>query len=182
MSNQNKNLIVEKVTGLMKNSLFSEAIDLLNSSIKEDLNNFKLYFLLGTAYLQINNLDLAEKNLKNSIRLNEKFSGAFHNLGVVLNLKKNFNEAKIQFLNALKIKPDNLDSLIELGRNYQLTNDFVSAKKYYEDALKIDSGNKKVNGLLGKMSLNNGFHKEGLIYLQKAQGLIRIHDENFEII
>ncbi len=182
MSNQNNNQTIDKATKLMKSSLFSEAIDFLNSATKIDKSDFKLYFLLGTAYLQVNNLDLAEDNLRISIKLNEKFSGAAHNLGVVFNLKKNFSDAKIQFLNALKLKPDNLDTLIELGRNCQLTSDFISAKKYYEDALTIDSGNKKANGLLGRMNLNNGFHKQGLFCLQRAQGFIRIYDENFEII
>lgn len=182
MSDQKKNLIVDKVTSLMKNSLFFEAIELINSSIKTDKADFKLYFLLGTSYLQINNLELAELNLTKSVKLNEKFSGAAHNLGVVLNLKKKFSDAKIQFLKALKIKPDNLDTLIELGRTYQFTSDFSLAKKYYEDALKIDPGNKKANGLLGKMNLNNGFHKQGLNCLQRAQGFIRIYDEKFEII
>ena len=182
MSNQTKNLIVDKATSLMKSSLFFEAIELINSSIKIDKADFQLYFLLGTSYLQINNLDLAELNLAKSVKLNENFSGAAHNLGVVLNLKKKFFDAKIQFFNALKIKPDNLDTLIELGRTYQFLDDFSLAKKYYENALKIDPGNKKANGLLGKMNLNNGFHKQGLICLQRVQGFIRIYDESFEII
>ena len=182
MLDQNNKLLVDKITNLMKSSLFSEAIEILNNSIKEDNSDFKLYFLLGTAYLQINNLVLAEENLKNSIKLNEKFIGSAHNLGVVLNLRKNFSDAKIQFLNVLKMNSNNLDTLIELGRSYQLSNDFELAKKYYEDALEIDPNNIKANGLLGRMNLNTGFHKDGLKHIKKAQGLIRFYDKNFEVV
>ncbi len=174
--------VVEKVKKLLNDSNFSDALNLLKQNIESGNTDFRLYYLTGTLYLKLNNLDLAETNLKNSIKLNNKFSNSLHNLGIALSLKKNYAEAQLNFEYALNLDPENLETLTELGRNYELNNDFTSAKKYYQIVLKLDNNNKRAESLLGRMLINSGFHKEGLAYLRKSQGFIRFNEKNFEIL
>ena len=51
---------------------FQETIELLKIVTIEDTKDFMSFFLLGTSYLHVKNLDLSEKNLKISIQLNNK--------------------------------------------------------------------------------------------------------------
>ena len=174
--------IIQKVNFSIKNSSFVEAESLLNNAIKEGNFDYRAYFLLGTLYIKFNKLDLAEINLRKSLELNENFFNSFHNLAVVLNLKKKFSEAQLFFEKALELEPCNLESLIELGRNYELMNKFSEAKEKYQKVLKLNPNNKTANGLIGRMLINLGFHRDGLKHIRKSQGLIRFNQTSFEII
>ena len=181
MKNNNAEKINEAIL-LINNSSFSKAVKLLEEIIIKDNSDFRLLYLLGTAYLKLGKLDLAELNLTNCLKFNENLTSALHNLGITLSLKKNFSEAKKKFLKVLELEPKNLDTMIELARNYELSKNLNEAKKHYEEILKIDAKNKTVNNLLGRMLINMGFHKLGLNYLRKSIGLIRFKEQNFEII
>lgn len=173
---------IEEGISLLKNSSFFEAIKIFENIIKKDNTNFQSYYLLGTSYLQLKKLDLAELNLRNSLKLNKNLTPAMHNLGITLSIKKQYLNAEEQFLKVLKFEPKNLDTLTELGRNCELSNNLIEAKKYYNEVLSLDPGNKKVNGLFGRMLINSGYHKLGLNYLKKSTGLIRFNETDFEII
>ena len=62
----NKNLDLEKSIELINNSFFSEAINLLKNLIKQNNSDFRAYYLLGSSYLKLKKLDLAEINLKSN--------------------------------------------------------------------------------------------------------------------
>ena len=179
MSNKKE---IEKGISFLKNSSFTEAIKLFEDVIKKDNTDFQSYYLLGSSYLQLRKLDLAEFNLRNSLKLNKNFTSAMHNLGITLSIKKDYLKAEEQFLKVLEFEPKNLDTLTELGRNYEISRNLLNAKKYYEMVLNLDPKNKIVNGLLGRMLINTGYHKLGLNYLKKSTGLVRFNEKNFEII
>ena len=182
MSKLENNKIIEKAIILIQNSKFLDAINILEKNIKENKLDFKSFYLLGTLYLQTKKLDLAESNLRIAISLNEDLFEALHNLGIVLSQKKNFSDARDIFLKVLIKKPNNIQTLIELGRNYELSNELKEARMYYKKVLELDKSNKIANNLIGNMLLNEGLHKEALNYLKKSTGLIRFNEENFEII
>jgi tetratricopeptide (TPR) repeat protein len=167
---------------LFKEFSFSKAIDLLNFIIVEDKKDYMCFFLLGTSYLHIKNLDLSEKNLKISIKLNNEYYDSIHNLGVVKQLKENFTEAINLFIKALELKPNSLGSLTQLAEVYEKIKSFDKAKQYYEASLEIDAKNLKANQGMARICIKFGYHKQGLQYLQKSTGLIRFNDKNFEII
>ena len=98
MSFDNNELILKKKESysLFKKFSFQEAIELLNIVIFEDKEDFMSFFLLGTSYLHMKNLDLSEKNLKISIRLNKKHWDSMHNLGVVYQLKNKLSYKSIK--------------------------------------------------------------------------------------
>jgi len=173
---------IEKGIALLKSSSLIEAIKIFEDLIKKDNNNFQPYYLLGTSYLQLRKLDMAELNLRNSLKLKKDFIPAMHNLGITLSIKNEYLKAEEQFLKILKFDPKNLDTLTELGRNYEPSKNLIDAKKYYQKVLDLDPKNRAVNGLLGRMLLNSGYHKLGLNYLKKSTGLIRFNEKNFEII
>ena len=185
MNNLNSNLILKKKEAyfLFKKFDFSKTIELLNQIIYEDKDkDYVCFFLLGTSYLYKNNLDLAEKNLKISYELNQKFYDSNHNLGVIAQLKRNYSEAIKFFHKALDLNPKNLGSLNQLGYCYESIKSFDEAKKYYTEVLKIDTINKTASKGIGRIYLKFGYHKLALDYIKKSSGLIRFSKNKFSII
>jgi tetratricopeptide (TPR) repeat protein len=161
---------------------FSKTIDLLKPIVAEDKNDAMCFFLLGTSYLHMKELDLSEKNLKISVNLNSEHYDSIHNLGLVCQLKQNFNEAINLFNKAIKLKPKNIGSLIHLAEVYEQVKSYDKAKKYYENVLNIDNKNFKANKGMARLCIKFGYHKLGLQFMQKSEGLIRFSDKNFEVI
>ena len=104
-----------------------------------------------------------------------------YNLEIALSLKK-ISRSTIKFWICIKFRSWKSRNIDWIRRNYELNNDFTSAKKYYQIVLKLDNNNKRAESLLGRMLINSGFHKEGLAYLRKSQGFIRFNEKNFEIL
>jgi len=182
MQKKNNDLELTEVIQLINNSSYLKAINLLENINKKNNGNFKSYYLLGSLYLKLNKLDPAENNLKKTIQLNDKAVSAYHNLGIVLSLKKDIEASNFYLLKSLDLDPENIETIIELGRNYEIINQYSNAKNYYLKALELDVTSKVANNLLGRMMINEGFHKEGLKYIQKSSGLIRFNKNNFEIL
>ena len=184
MERDNNQLKIKKKEAyyLFKKFSFQEAIELLNIIIIEDTKDFMSFFLLGTSYLHIKNLDLSEKNLKISIQLNNKYWDSIHNLGVVYQLKNNLTEAINSYIKALELKPNNVHSLIQLAEVYEKSRFFDKAKQNYENILKIDSKNFKANKGMARIFIKFGNHKPGMLFLQKSEGLLRFNEQNFEIL
>ena len=173
---------IKKVLKLFQIGKISEAINNLEIITKKEKENYKYFFLLGTLYLSLKKLDLSEKNLNISIKLNDKNSNSFHNLACILSIRGNISEAKSYFLKAHEIDNNNIEPLSELGRIFENENNFEEAKKYFERALKIDIDHRKTNLRIGNMYLKMNQHKKGLKFIQKSAGLIRFSDKGFEII
>ena len=161
---------------------FQETIELLKIVTIEDTKDFMSFFLLGTSYLHIKNLDLSEKNLKISIQLNNKYWDSIHNLGVVYQLKNNLTEAINSYIKALKLKPNSLHSLSQLAEVYEKSKFFDKAKQNYENILIIDSENFKANKGMARIYIKFGNHKLGTQFLQKSEGLLRFNEKNLEIL
>ena len=181
-NNNQINLKKKEAYSLFKKFSFSEAIELLNIIINTDKKDFMSFFLLGTSYLHLNNLDLSEKNLKISIQLNNKHWDSIHNLGVVYQLKNNLTEAINSYIKAIKLRPNSLHSLSQLAEVYEKTRSFEKAKQNYETILKIDYKNLKANKGMARICIKFGNHKQGMHFLRKSEGLLRFNDENFEIL
>ena len=168
---------------LFKKSSFRKAIDLLNQIIlKDKVKDPMTFFLIGTSYLHERNLDLAEKNLKISIKQNENYYNSIHNLGVTLQLKENFKEALVSFKKALELNPKSLGTLNHIAECYEKIKSFEDSKKYYNKVIEIEPKNKIALKGLARILIKFGFHKQGLDYFQKSAGLIRFSKEGFKII
>ena len=109
----------QKILNLIQIGKISEAINDLETITKKEKENYKYFFLLGTLYLSLKKLDLAEKNLNISIKLNGKNSISFHNLACLLSIRGNISEAKSNFLKAHEIDNNNIEPLSELGRIFE---------------------------------------------------------------
>ena len=164
---------------LYKKNKYDDAIKILESI---DVNNdYRKYFLLGTIYISLKKIDLAENNLTLANKINPNNSSILHNLGTLMATKGNFEIAKNFYLKAININK-NIESMSEIGRLFQDEKNFDKAQKYFEMALKQDTNHKTTNLRIGNMYLKMNEYKKGLDHIKKATGFIRFSDEGFEII
>ena len=173
-----KDNLIKSSLKLINEKKFDEALQNLQAASEKDSN---IYFLIGSIYLSIGKLDLAEKNLNDAANLNNQNFSIFHNLGIIAGIKKNFELAKKNFLKAIEIN-ENVDSLSELGRIYSNENNFDQAIKCFEKVLIKDPNHKKTNLRIGNMYFQLNEHKKGLKYIQNATGLIRFSNNGVEVI
>ena len=145
-----------------------------NNENKHIIENFR-----GVIYLLKGQIDLAEKNFKESIKLNNKFEDPIKNL-YVINLKKKTYEELLFFAKKLfKLNSYNQLYNYQLGYAFELNNNSKEAIEYYQKCIDLNGENKKkaLNNI-GSIYLKRNKPKISLNYFLKANDL----DENDKII
>ena len=145
-----------------------------NNENKHIIENFR-----GVIYLLKGQIDLAEKNIKESIKLNNKFEDPIKNL-YVINLKKKTYEELLFFAKKLfKLNSYNQLYNYQLGYAFELNNNSKEAIEYYQKCIDLNGENKKkaLNNI-GSIYLKRNKPKISLNYFLKANDL----DKNDKII
>ena len=132
--NEISDLIVEAYSH-QKNGQLSQAIQswntLLNhNSITQDLSS-NAHLNLGNLHLQQGNGDLAYESMAKAIKANPNSSEAFFCLAYMEQEKENFDEAIGFFKSALKLKPDDVGALNNLGNCYDRLNQSQDSIRVY---------------------------------------------------
>ena len=86
MENKEKKFNLAKE--LHQSGKISEAQEIYLDLLKEQEND-KLYFLLGTSYLQLKQFDKAIEYLNRSIEINPNLPNSYNNRGIVFSEKRN---------------------------------------------------------------------------------------------
>ena len=139
----------------INNKNFDQALKLCD--LCEDNNNKHIiYNLKGVINLMQNNLESAETNFLNSIKIDQKFIDPIKNLYILYLKKQKFSELLTYAKKLIEIDKLNDTFNYQLGYAFELNNLFNQAIDYYEKYLNL-------NGKDKKKALNN----IGSIYLKK---------------
>ena len=99
--------------------------------------------------------------------------------GAVYERKKDFAQARAQYLRALELRPGDTNAMYNLGNTYAATGEWASARSYYEDVLSLNP--EHVDALF-----NLGFvqQEEGAYALSFAtfQRLMRLQPESPDVL
>ncbi len=98
--------LLKKAISLIKSNRHSEAIPLLNEYIKADSTNPEAKNYLALAYLKTEDYNLAEKVMKEAIKLKPS-SEYYTNLGLIYTKMGFINDAVKAFRTALELNPSN---------------------------------------------------------------------------
>ena len=112
--------ILNESLDLIKNKEFEKALKNLEQI---ENKNSKVYFLIGSIFLSLKKIDLAENNLLLAYKLNENNYSILNNLGIISNIKGDIKNTKRYFLKAIRIE-ENIETLSEIGRIYKQEKDF----------------------------------------------------------
>jgi tetratricopeptide (TPR) repeat protein len=135
-------LIVKAYTH-QKNGDLSVAIQLWNELINHSLVTPELssnaHLNLGNLHLLQGNNDIAYESMTKAISANPNSSEAFFCLAYMEQEKENFNEAINFFEAALKIKPEDVGAINNLGNCFDRLNKSNDSIKTYSRAISLDS-------------------------------------------
>ena len=113
----------------------------------ETLDDSTLLYLFGTNRLALNDLILAEKYLKKSIKINNNSAHAVANLGMTYDKQEKFDEAHKCYINAIEIDPKHFEGQYNLAVSYAKKNDNENAIKHFEKALELNKNVRVLNKL-----------------------------------
>ncbi len=113
----------------------------------ETLDDSMLLYLFGTNRLALNDLILAEKYLKKSIKINNNSAHAVANLGMVYDKQEKFDEAHECYINSIEIDPKHFEGQYNLAVSYTKKNDNENAIKHFEIALELNKNVRVLNKL-----------------------------------
>ena len=135
-----------------------------NNNNKHIILNFK-----GVIYLLKNNLELAETNFINSIKINNKFEDPIKNLYSICLRRNNYKDLLFYAKKLLEIDKLNHQYTYQLAYALELNNDLNAAVKHYE--IYLESGGrepKKALNNIGSVYLKRNKPKIALDYFLKA--------------
>jgi len=135
--------LIVKAYAYQKNGELSNAIQVWNELINHSLVTQELssnaHLNLGNLHLQQGNNDIAYESMTKAIRSNPNSSEAFFCLAYMEQEKENFLEAINFFEAALKIKPEDVGAINNLGNCFDRLNKSHDSIKTYSKAISLDS-------------------------------------------
>lgn len=147
--------------------------------IKVYKNNYTLYYLVGTTYLQLKDQDEAIKYFKISLKYNSSFPETYNNMGVALAEKKDFAGALNQYNQAIKLKPDYLEAYLNRGISLNKLKKYDEAIQDFNLVINKDQNNAKAFNNLGNVFKELKKFDQAINSYERA---IKINNNFFEAI
>ncbi len=124
-------------SALLDNGKPEDGIPHLEKAIKLSPNFLEAHLMLGTAYMDLNQLDKAETTLRRALEINAKKIEPHCALGEVYRQQKKYGEAEKTLLAGLKLDENSWRGHLALGRVYWDMGKIVQAGPHVGKALQI---------------------------------------------
>ncbi|MDC3037349.1 tetratricopeptide repeat protein [Candidatus Pelagibacter sp.] len=162
------NQLFEKAKKLHFSGKLVEAQKVYLKLIKKFKRNDKLFFLLGTSFLQLKKYNQAIEYLNISNKLNPSFADCYNNTGIALAETGRFSEALEKYNEAIKLKINYADAY--LNKSIALNNlfSFNDALECVKIAIQLRPDDPKAYNTLGNIYRNLEKFKEALDAYKKA--------------
>jgi len=142
-------------------------------------NNYTLFYLIGTAFLQLKKFDDAIDNFHTSININSNFPEVYNNLGIALAEKEKYSEALVNYNKAIKLKNDYIDAYINRGVSLKNLKKFQGAISDLNFVIKTQPLNPLAHNNLGNIFKELKNYDEAINSYDKA---ININQNYLEAI
>ncbi len=159
--------IVNIANYYLENKDFAKSLQIAESYLNQIENKEPLLYIIGNAYLGLNNPEKAIEHYK-QISNNFKEHQFFNNYGIALQRVHNYVYAELYFLKALELTNDNYGYWANLGNNYALTYQFSKAIECYNKGLEFSKGDKKLLSMIGLTHLLTENFTEGWSYFEHS--------------
>lgn len=135
------------------------------------------YHLIGSVYLEQNNLPKAESAFKMSVRADSSFGRGYNNLGLIYGRRADYRNAEINFRKAIAHNPDIVESYTNFATVMILKGDFEQAIQILLNTAQAFPLNDLVMMKVGLTYYQMNDLDNAKIYLQKA---IRLNPNNMQ--
>ena len=125
-------------------------------------------YTMGSRLLKENNLDEAERYLKEAIGLDPLFVYAMDHLGMVYRRQNRLDEAEEMYLKSININDKNLVPYQNLAVVYRLKNRLNDAFEIYKKMVNIDGDNPEPYYGIGELFYMVGDYENSIAFFDKA--------------
>ncbi len=149
-----------------------QAAAFFQQALQDDPSSAEAIYGLGSVYLNQNKnaaaREMFERGLRQSASYPDTLPDTWNNLGVISTRENNLGEAIQDFENALKINPNHLLSLDNLGNAYRLQKRWTDARQVLDRALSIAPNDPEANYSMGMVYAQTDEATKAYDYLQRA--------------
>lgn len=145
--------------------------------IENNKENYELFFLIGTTYLQLKEYTEAISNFNISIKLNPNYPNSYNNKGIALAEKQNYSEAILNYDKAIKLKKDYFDAYLNKGISLHKLKKIDQAIKFFKLLIQIRPSEPKIYNNLGNIYKTLKRYKEAIAAYDHA---IKINKDYLE--
>ena len=153
---------LKEITDCIKNRDLEKAL-ILCDTYENEKNKSLILNLRGVINLLKGNLDIAEKNFLNAVRIDPNFIDPFKNLYLICLKKKNYKDLLIYAQKLIEIDRLENEYNYQLAYAFEISNNLNDSIKYYKKYLDKSGKTKK-----------QAFNNIGCIYLKKNKPMIAI--------
>ena len=146
-----------------------EALASYKKASEYDPKNPSNYIDMADVYSNLkNNHDAAIGLLKQAIEIKPDHAGAYRNLGVMYQRKKNITEAIKHLLKAIELDPKQLGAHLELASLYRAEKNYPEAIKHLEKAIEIAPTDFGPYKEMAKFYEDQGKNEDAVHYYEEA--------------
>ncbi len=156
----------------LKNKNYNNAIKTAKNSILKDKRHPFPHNIIGSAYFEQNQLNLAEKSFKTAIKLNPGFAPAYTNMGFVAIGRNDFKKALTFFSKSLEASPDTASPHYGLGLVYVHYGKIAYALQHLKKSLELKPQQSPALEKLAELQLKTGQYGAAL----RTAGLLQKYE------
>jgi tetratricopeptide (TPR) repeat protein len=119
----------------------AEALQALESALKNDLKNERIYYNMALLYNEMNNLPAAEKAFAKAVDLKSTNPRVYYNYGLLLNQSKKSKQAEIVLLKGIALNPSDSELYYALTFVYIQSNNKTKAIQTAMKLKQLDASN-----------------------------------------
>ena len=151
---------------------FEQAAAFFQRALNGDPNSAESSYGLGSAYLNLQKISEARENFERATRQHASYPGtlanAWNNLGLIATREGNAEEAVEKFREAVRLSPEDLIPLNNLGNAYRLQKDWAAARNTFTRSLELSPLDADANYGLGMVYAQAEDTARAEEYLHKA--------------
>jgi tetratricopeptide (TPR) repeat protein len=141
-------------------------------ALQDDPSSAEAWYGLGSVYLQQQRAPQARESFERVTKLSgtypDTLPNAWNNLGLLATREGRTAEAIPYFQEALRVSPDHLIALVNLGNAYRQQKDWESARKTLEHAVEVGPADPEANYSLGMVCAQLADTDRAYTYLRRA--------------
>jgi tetratricopeptide (TPR) repeat protein len=150
-------------------------------ALRDDPSSAEALYGMGSVYLNQQKTTQARESFERALKLRASYpdtmANSWNNLGLLSAREGHTAEAIEYFRQALKLSPDHLIALDNLGSAYRQAKRWGDARKTYERALDVNSSDAEANYGLAMVFAQNDDTTQAFDFLQKALQLRPVYPE-----
>ncbi|HLZ42078.1 MAG TPA: FG-GAP-like repeat-containing protein [Candidatus Sulfotelmatobacter sp.] len=141
-------------------------------ALRDDPSSAEALYGIGSVYLNQNKNDAARQTLERCVKLHASYPDtlpdAWNNLGVLDTRDNRIADSVAKFQQALKLNPNHLLSLVNLGNAYRAEKNWDAAQKVLQLAVEISPGDPEANYALAMVFAQENDSASAYEHLQRA--------------